>query len=98
MKRVKVPARIRRQRIRGREKCGKIPQSSVVSPRVLVLGRALDEEALVVGGEVHDTADGRLIYDGKCAILITSNLPQISHLVARRSPLVPGRRMFDEAL
>ena len=75
MERVKVPARIRRHRISGSEKCGKIPKARVVGSQVLVLGGALDEEALVVGGEVYDTADGRLIRDSKCAILITCNLP-----------------------
>ena len=60
MERVKVPARIRRE---GSEKCGRIVKASKVGPRVLILGsRALDEEALVVGGKVHDTAEGRLIW------------------------------------
>ena len=60
MERVKVPARIRRE---GSEKCGRSVKASEISPHVLVLGsRALDEEALVVGGEVHDTGEGRLIW------------------------------------
>ena len=53
MERVKVPARIRRE---GSEKRGSIVKVNEISPHFLVLGsRALDEEALVVGGEVHDT-------------------------------------------
>ena len=60
MERVKVPARIRRE---GSKNCGRILKASDVWPPVLVLGsRALGEEALVVGGEVHDTVEGRLIW------------------------------------
>ena len=74
MERVKIPAGIR-----GSEKCGEIPKASVAGPNVLVLARTLDEQPLVVGGEVHhDTADERLIRDGKWPILITSNLPKTS--------------------
>ena len=60
MERVKVPARIWRE---GSEKCGRIVKASEVGLHVLVWGsRALDEEALVVGGKVHDTGEGRLIW------------------------------------
>ena len=60
MERVKVPTRIRRE---VSEKCGRIVKASEVGSHVHVLGsRALEEEALVVGGEVHDTAEGILIW------------------------------------
>ena len=60
MERVKVPARIRRE---GSEKRGRILKAREISPHVLMLGsRALDEEALVVGGKLHDTVEVRLIW------------------------------------
>ena len=74
MERVKVPTGIGRAGMRGSEKCGGIPKVHVAGPHILVLGRALDEKALVVGGEVHDTADERLNREGKCANLLTWNL------------------------
>ena len=75
MERVKVPARIVRAGMSGSEKCGEIPKTNVAGSDLLVWRRTLDEKPLVVGGEVHDTADERLIREGKCPILITFNLP-----------------------
>ena len=91
MERVKIPAGIR-----GSEKCGEIPKASVAGPNVLVLGRTLDEQPLVVGGEVHDTADERLIRWGKWPILITSNLPgPPSDKSPGSAPVTAGAGLLD---
>ena len=90
MERVKIPAGIERAGLRGSVKCGGIPE--VADPHLLALAGALDEKALVVGGEVHGTAVERLVPDGKCGTLLTIHLP------ARRSPLVPARWLSELTL
>ena len=43
----------------------------LVGPRILVLGRDLVEEVLIVRGEVHGSVGRRLIRATPCALLIT---------------------------
>ena len=43
----------------------------LVGPRILVLGRDLVEEVLIVRGEVHGSVSRRLIRAARCALLIT---------------------------
>ena len=43
----------------------------LVGPRILVLGRDLVEEVLIVRGEVHGSVDSGLIRAAPCALLIT---------------------------
>ena len=43
----------------------------LVGPRILVLGRDLVEEVLIVRGEVHGRVKRRLIRAAPCALLIT---------------------------